>query len=146
MIFGSTPDILAIFLVELYPSRLRKWSATPLALVQIQSTPPKLLLWWNRQTRWFKEPMLSGVRVQISLGAPLNALVVKQADTLSSDGSTFGCMGSNPIESTRCRYRSMVRTSASQAGNTGSIPALCSILIFNDSVAQLVERRNACLS
>lgn len=29
------------FLVELYPSWLRKWSATPLALVQIQSTPPK---------------------------------------------------------------------------------------------------------
>lgn len=85
--------------------------------------------------------MLNCVRVRISSGAPLNALVVKQADTLSSDGSTFGCMGSNPIESTRCRYRSMVRTSASQAGNTGSIPVICSILIFNDSVAQLVERR-----
>ena len=38
---GSNPDVPAIFfLVELYPSRLRKWSATPLALVQIQSTPP----------------------------------------------------------------------------------------------------------
>ena len=34
--------------------------------------------------------MLNCVRVRISSGAPLNALVVKLVDTLSSDGSAFG--------------------------------------------------------
>ena len=42
--------------------------------------------------------------------------------------------------STKCRYRSMVRTPASQAGNAGSIPVICSRLIYGYS--SMVEQRS----
>lgn len=88
---GSNPDVPAIFfLVELYPSVVKESVCnTVIAGSNPANSSKILLLWWNRQTRRFKEPMLSGVRVRVSLGAPITDIVQWQNNGLQNHQHRF---------------------------------------------------------
>lgn len=78
------------FLVELYPSVVKESVCnTVIAGSNPANSSKILLLWWNRQTRRFKEPMLSGVRVRVSLGAPITDIVQWQNNGLQNHQHRF---------------------------------------------------------